>query len=323
MREVHFKTLDLNLLRVLDALAEERSVTRAGSRLGLTQSAVSHALSRLRYALEDELFVRGPDGMTPTPRAAEILPELRKGLTQLEHAMAPTEFAPAAAERTFNISCSAYIGEMLMPKVMARVRRQAPGVHLNLRPPDGSPAEALESGRLDLAIGVFGRVSDAFAREPLFEERLVWVLRQDHPALSRADVAAALEEAPLAVLATARSERPERTGTPERTRTIEPRVMWDELDGDAAPMGRNARERIRIVVDNAHAALSIIGSTDMAGLAPYRLALSRKEALGLAILDAPSTRQGAVFEAVWRADQTSHPALSWLRAMLREAAAEA
>ncbi|HEY5412314.1 MAG TPA: LysR family transcriptional regulator, partial [Caulobacteraceae bacterium] len=61
MREVHFQTLDLNLLRVFDALAEERSVTRAGERLGLTQSAVSHALNRLRYALEDELFLRGPD----------------------------------------------------------------------------------------------------------------------------------------------------------------------------------------------------------------------------------------------------------------------
>jgi len=320
MREVHFKTLDLNLLRVLDALAEERSVTRAGSRLGLTQSAVSHALNRLRYALQDELFVRGPDGMTPTARASEILPELRKGLAQLEHSLAPTEFAASEAERTFNLSCSTYVDEILMPKAMARVRALAPRIHLNLRPPDGSPAEGLESGRLDLAIGVFGRVSDAFAREPLFEERLVWILRDRHPALSRPDMGAALDDLPLVLLAPATAERPVPA---ERMRTIEPRVMWDELDGDAAPMGRNARERIRIVVDNAHAALSIVGSTDMATLAPYRLALSRKEALGLAILDAPYTRPGAVFESVWRADQTSHPALSWLRRILREAAAEA
>ena len=212
------------------------------------------------------------------------------------------------------------VSSWVMPRVMARVRAQGPRIHLNLRSPDGSPAEALESGRLDLAIGVFGRVSDAFAREPLFEERLVWVVRDGHPALSRPGGPAGLDELPLVLLAPATAER---SGASERMRTVEPRVMWDELDGDAAPMGRNARERIRIVVDNAHAALSIVGSTDMASLAPYRLALSRKEALGLAILDAPSTRPGAMFEAVWRADQTSHPALSWLRGILREAAAEA
>src|SRR3954454_9827367 len=124
MREVHFNTLDLNLLRVFDALAEERSVTRAGERLGLTQSAVSHALNRLRYALEDELFLRGPDGMTPTPRAAEIWPELRRGLGQLQHGVAPTEFVPAEAERTFHVCASPYIGEILLPTVVARLRSE-------------------------------------------------------------------------------------------------------------------------------------------------------------------------------------------------------
>src|SRR5580765_1082764 len=113
MSDANFGQLDLNLLRVFDALAEERSVTRAGERLGLTQSAVSHALNRLRYALEDELFLRGPDGMTPTPRAAEIWPELRRGLSQLQHSLAPTEFAPEQAERTFHITASAYLGEIL------------------------------------------------------------------------------------------------------------------------------------------------------------------------------------------------------------------
>src|SRR6516225_8580749 len=71
MHDLHFNSLDLNLLRVFDTLIEERSVTRAGERLGLSQSAISHALSRLRYALNDELFVRMPDGMRPTVRARD------------------------------------------------------------------------------------------------------------------------------------------------------------------------------------------------------------------------------------------------------------
>src|SRR5439155_16592138 len=89
MNALHFSTLDLNLLRVFDTLIEERSVTHAGERLGLSQSAISHALNRLRYVLRDELFVRVADGTRPTPRAAEVAPRLREGLLQLQLALGP------------------------------------------------------------------------------------------------------------------------------------------------------------------------------------------------------------------------------------------
>ena len=321
MREVHFRTLDLNLLRVFDALAEERSVTRAGERLGLTQSAVSHALNRLRYALEDELFLRGPDGMTPTPRAAEIWPELRRGLAQLQHSLAPTEFVPAEAERIFNVYASAYIGEVLMPRAIARVRAEAPNIQLHVRGADPAMAESLETGRIDLAIGVFGRSSEVFSREILFEERLVWVVRADHPAAKAPLTAKTLEKLPIALLSPSSSERPQ---ADRSSRLIEPRVMWDELTADQTPLGRNARDRIRVVIDNGHAALAMAATSDMAAVVPYRLALSRKDALGLLIVDlATEVRPAAAFEAVWRTDQSNHPALSWLRGILREAAQEA
>src|SRR3954464_8171015 len=98
-----FSHLDLNLLRIFEALIEERSATRAGARLGLTQSAVSHALNRLRYAVGDPLFVRGPAGMLPTPRATEIAPRIRAGLAQLQAALTPAGFTPAEADRRFVI----------------------------------------------------------------------------------------------------------------------------------------------------------------------------------------------------------------------------
>src|SRR5712691_11850143 len=110
MNSVHFNSLDLNLLRVFDAMIEERSVTRAGERLGLTQSAVSHALNRLRYLLDDELFVRVPDGMRPTPRASEIAPRLREGLLQLQLALAPADFIPEQTDRRFTVACTEYVG---------------------------------------------------------------------------------------------------------------------------------------------------------------------------------------------------------------------
>ena len=319
MREVHFQTLDLNLLRVFDALAEERSVTRAGERLGLTQSAVSHALNRLRYALEDELFLRGPDGMKPTPRATEIWPELRRGLLLLQHSLAPTEFDAAQAERTFNLAASSYTGEVLLPHLIARVRAQAPGVQIHVRGLDAGVPDALEAGRLDLAIGVFGRISEIFARETLFEERLVWAVRADHPAVKAADPVKALQKLPLVVL----TPGDDATEGERSHRLLERRVLWDELVSDRAPLGRDARARVRVVVDNAHAALATLGASDLAGIAPRRLALARCEALGLKLLEAPGLGPGTAIEAVWRADQSTHPALSWLRAMLLEAAQDA
>src|SRR3954453_7736897 len=122
--------LDLNLLRVFDVLLEERSVTRTGVRLGLTQSAVSHALNRLRYMLGDELFVRGPAGMQPTPRAVEMGPQVHAALNQLQAALGPADFDPASSERRFAVIPGAYAGEILAPPVAGRMAELAPQAEL-------------------------------------------------------------------------------------------------------------------------------------------------------------------------------------------------
>src|SRR5580704_14023423 len=182
MHDLHFHSLDLNLLRVFDTLIEERSVTRTGERLGLSQSAISHALNRLRDVLHDELFVRMADGMRPTPRAAEMAPRLRKGLLQLQLALGPAEFLPELTERRFTIACGEYVGTVLMPGFIARLRALAPSAELRIRPSNMGVTEALLAGRIDLAIGSFRRVPEHFFCETLFQETRVWVLSADHPA---------------------------------------------------------------------------------------------------------------------------------------------
>jgi DNA-binding transcriptional LysR family regulator len=161
MRDVHFQTLDLNLLRVFDALADEGSVTRAGRRLGLTQSAVSHALNRLRFALNDELFVRGPEGMHPTARAAEIRPGVKRALAQLQTALGPSDFIPAETRRRFTIAAPGAASTLLLPQVIERMRAEAPNAELRVQRIGADIGDALESGRVDLAIGAFGRVFPA------------------------------------------------------------------------------------------------------------------------------------------------------------------
>src|SRR6201990_1641521 len=107
--------IDLNLLRVFYVLLEERSVTRTGARLGLTQSMFSHALTSLRYILSDELFVRGPAGMQPTRRAVEMGPQVHAALNQLSAALAPSDFDPATSERRFTVVAGAYASAILAP----------------------------------------------------------------------------------------------------------------------------------------------------------------------------------------------------------------
>src|SRR5260370_18637224 len=126
-----FELLDLNLLRVFEALIEERSATRAGSRLGLTQSAISHALNRLRYVLKDELFVRGPDGMQPTERAAEIAPRLRQGLLQLQLALAPSEFAPETSERRVSLTYTGFAGPVIFHHLIHSLHVAVTHTHAN------------------------------------------------------------------------------------------------------------------------------------------------------------------------------------------------
>src|SRR5579872_5225127 len=126
--------LNLNLLPVLDALLTEGSVSRAGARLGLSQPAVSNALAQLRGLLGDPLLVRKSGGMAPTERALEIAGPLRAALLALAQGLEPpAAFDPATAERHFTIMTNDFVAFALLPRLLARLEREAPGVNLQVR----------------------------------------------------------------------------------------------------------------------------------------------------------------------------------------------
>jgi DNA-binding transcriptional LysR family regulator len=119
-------TLDLNLLVVFDAIMRERSVTRAGRQLGLSQPAMSHALTRLRHMLKDDLFVRSPGGMVPTPRAEQLAAPVRIALDGLQQSLEPIEFEPTKATTTFRIAVDNYAAIVLVAPVALHVAKIAP-----------------------------------------------------------------------------------------------------------------------------------------------------------------------------------------------------
>ena len=155
--EAKFRRLDLNLLLVFSAMLRERSVTRAASKLFLGQPAVSAALSRLREATGDKLFVRGASGMEPTARALQLAEQLKPALESIEAAFfRPSDFDPATAEHTFRIRLSDSLEIALFPPLMERLHETAPGLRFSFRGWSSKQArEELDDGLIDLAIGVF------------------------------------------------------------------------------------------------------------------------------------------------------------------------
>jgi DNA-binding transcriptional LysR family regulator len=175
--------IDLNLLVVFDAIMRERSVTRAGQRLGLSQPAMSHALTRLRHMLKDELFVRSPNGMMPTPRAEQLATPIRIALDGLQQSLEPIEFDPAKARTSFRIAVDNYAAIVLVAPIAAHVARIAPGVMLDFRPSGTlNVLEMLDRNELHLAMGPSSVQGERFSRKRLLQDQFVVVHRKDHPA---------------------------------------------------------------------------------------------------------------------------------------------
>src|SRR6185503_13476641 len=180
--------IDLNLLVAFDALMAERHVTRAGARIGRTQPAMSAALSRLRALLKDELFVRGPRGLQPTPRALDLAEPLSRALGEIQRTLEFTqEFDARASAATLTLGLSEHPSYVLLPRLVSALRAEAPGITLRLREfkPRDSAIAMLDAGEVDVAVGVPPTESARILTRPLFEERFVCILRKDHPAAAK------------------------------------------------------------------------------------------------------------------------------------------
>ena len=313
---MNFATLDLNLLRVFDALMEERSVTRAGLRLGVSQSAVSHALARLRDAIGDDLFVKTPDGMAATARARAIGPRLHAGLLALQASLAEDRFDPAASTRIFSLAADPYARAIVLPGVIARVRTAAPGVELRIKPGFAGVTDALDDGRLDFAIASYRRVPPQFGVEDLLTERLVWALRADHPAAAAPLTLARLAELPHLVRVLSDGDDAE-SDLPVLGHGLERRAMQDD-DGALrrALAGLGLHRNVRLTIPDSYAALAVVGETDLAALVPERMGQALAARFRLRLFDPPYEASAVPLSIVWHMGHGANPGARWLRDMI-------
>jgi DNA-binding transcriptional LysR family regulator len=187
---MNFATFDLNLLRVFDALIQERSATRAGDRVGLSQPAVSAALSRLRHALGDELFIRQGNEMVPTPRALALAEPLHDALARLEQALYGTErFDPASAVRDFRLLGADFFALLLMPALAQKLSAEAPSISLRLLDSArGDIDRLLIADEIDMALERPLDVPDWISRQLLFRSPFVIIAARRNEALAAAKV---------------------------------------------------------------------------------------------------------------------------------------
>ncbi|WP_432473158.1 LysR family transcriptional regulator [Amphritea sp. HPY] len=150
------RQFDLNLLIILEALLSECHVSRAADKVFLSQSAMSHALNRLRQQLDDPLLVRTGNGLQPTPRAAAMLPEIRRALQLVERTLSPPEsFIPENSKRCFKIACTDYFEAIVLPALVSHLQHTAPAISIEVEMiTEASTRQQLESREIDLIVGI-------------------------------------------------------------------------------------------------------------------------------------------------------------------------
>ncbi|MBL8680353.1 MAG: LysR family transcriptional regulator [Myxococcales bacterium] len=301
---MNLSSVDLNLLVVLDALLQERSVTRAARRVGLSQPATSSALSRLRAHFEDPLFVRTARGIEPTPRAIAIAPVLASALEAVRATLAePKAFDAANARRAFRLSVPDSLAVLVLPALLERIGREAPGIDLQLKPVVSSLDDAdraLLEGELDVAVVPAKMPSSAersgVQQRALWREEFVCVLREGHPLAKRR--ALKMDEW-LALHHLLVAPR----GTPGSL-----------VDDTLARMG--LARRVALMVPQFLLAAPVVARSDLAWTAPGHVARAMQERYRLVVKPVPFELEGFTLFLRWHSRFDRDAAHKWLRALL-------
>ncbi len=290
---------DLNLLPVFAALMQERSVTRAAGRLGMTQPALSNALSRLRITLQDQLFIRERYGVQPTPVAIELAPAIAEALARLDEAVIGRQgFDPATAERLLIIAPNSYVELVLVPALVARLRAVAPGITLRLIPYGNDLAETgVVSGNTVLLLGRAIDPPDSLVVQHLFDEGFACVVRSGHPEVGDSLTREGFERL-----------RHVNVVPPGRLRA-----------GLFQALAREQLKReVAISVTNFFAAAEMVAVTDDCATLPSLVCRRLSTDARFKIVPPPVDLGTFPVEMAWHVRYRHDPAHRWLRARIRE-----
>ena len=293
----HERRVDLNLLQVLEAIHTEGGVTRAAERLNLTQSAISHSLQRLRLLFGDPLFTRDGRRLVATPLTRDLIGPLRQGLQSLDQLVANAgRFDPARTEAQHTISLRDPTETLMLPSIMSRIARAAPGIDLRTVQVRRRNLEAaLANGSADLAIDIALPLSDTILRQKLVADRMVVVTRKGHPQL-RKGLKLETYVAQEHVMVTSRRQGP-------------------GLE-DVELSKRGLRRRIRLRCRNYLAALRAVSETDLVLTMTERYATILAAGVRTQILPLPFRMPTLDLYLYWHGSVDDDAANRWLRGLV-------
>lgn len=308
---------DLNLLKVFDAVYEERSLVLAGKRLHLTQSAVSHALARLRELVGDELFMRTGKGMVPTGRAAAMAPALRDSLRRIEATLGGEPFAPEQSSRRFVIAANDHLTAVVIAPLARALQKAAPGVDLVIRPSTRLDlAEQIDLGRIDLAIGIFAQVPDRLNSRTLMSEGEAILMRRGHPAARRSLTLRDIAKYPLVTVSVGGQEEGAVGGFIVERGLARQSEMFDRQALEEALQAEGHRPRARVTVPHSLAIPELLRDTDMLSIVPASLAVALAKRGDLLRRRPPYPAEASVIRAVWHRRDEHEAGHAWLRGMV-------
>ncbi len=291
---------DLNLLLHFDALMTTRGVSRAAEALGITQPAMSAALSRLRRLFNDPLLVREAGGWQPTLRATELHLQFRPLLDTWHQVSLPrAEFDPATTRRVVTLFATDYVQFTVMGRVMGQLAQQAPGLEVRVmsaRPQLG--LDMLDTNQVELIAGYYPNPAANLRSRFLFEESAVCLVREGHPCLQRPWSLDAYLAYPHVNLA------------------AHTRYFSDQLDQALA--AQNRARRVRLTLSSYMAAPFAVGNSDLIATVPLSVANALAAQAGTVMLAAPMSLPMLKVSLYWHERYHRDPAHAWLRNFIAE-----
>ncbi|HEX7665846.1 MAG TPA: LysR family transcriptional regulator [Polyangiaceae bacterium] len=302
MNDVHLAGVDLNLLTALEALLAERNVTKAAARVGVTQSAMSHSLARLRALTNDPLLVRSTNEMVPTARAEALAVPVANALREIRQALAPLPaFDPKTSTLRVSLATSDFAELVLLPKLLARLAKEAPLVEVRAKPVEEAFAERLANGVVDIAIQptMPPITGAALYSRKLFDERFVVVMRKKNPLADKKLTLARFVEASHALIAPRGAE-------------------GGFVDDALARLGK--KRRVVVAVPHFLIAPHIVAKTDFVLTLAERMAKVLESPLDLVQKPLPPELglQSFTMALVWHERTQNDPAQKWFRDLIAD-----
>jgi DNA-binding transcriptional LysR family regulator len=311
--------LDLNLLRIFDAVMEERSVLRAAQRICLSQSAVSHALARLREMLGDELFIRTTTGMQPTARALAMAPLIREAWLSLETAIGAPKFEPRHSTRRFTIAASDFATLVILPHLLSLLRSEAPFVDLVVRPDSRIDlTEQIDLGQIDAAIGTFSDLPGRFRSCSLFHYDDV-LIANSAQRLSELSLEK-LSELSIAIVSSHGEHEGMANGFVSERGLARRSEMYDRAALEQAFSGWTKSPRLAVSLPHFLALPSLLDGDDLAAIVPRPLAKLLARMPSLSLHELPYKSSQVDVDVLWHERNSTDAAQKWLREMLRRSA---